>query len=78
MGKKADLTTKKRFIEKPIKRIFGWSPYVQEILDIKFPRDAVKVFVKEKIIRGRKLCIFGRFILNHKIEVVDQKEFIRE
>jgi len=78
MAAKIDLTTKKRFLEIPERKRFGWSPYMQEILKIQFPRNAVKVMAQKSVIRGKKLCLFGKFIWDYQIEVVDYKEFVRE
>jgi len=51
---------------------------MQEILKIEFPRNAVKVMARETVIRGKKLCIFGKFVWDYQIEIIDYREFVKE
>ena len=77
MAKNMDLSTKRRFIEAPERKRFGWSPYLEEILHISFPKSESKVMAQEATVRGKKLCLFGKFIWDYQMEIVNYKKFVK-
>lgn len=67
---------KKRYLESPERKKFGWSPYLQERMVIDFPIDGRnQVVAQEAVVSGKKFCFFGKFIWNYDISIIDFREY---
>jgi hypothetical protein len=66
---------RERYLEAPVRKAFGWSPYLQEKVTTYSIRSDSKIVSQEAVISGKKFYLFGKAIWDYQIEVVDYREY---
>ena len=68
--------TRQIYLEAPEPKRFGWSHYTQHTSVVEsVPRSHPSVVGCDTVIRGKKLFLFGRSVLNYQIEVISHETY---
>lgn len=58
----------KKYLEEPQRKNWGWSPYTEE-RTVTYGYPDLISRIKRATVRGKKLCLFGRFIWDYEISI---------
>jgi hypothetical protein len=65
----------KRYLKAPDRGKNGWTEYIEETITVEAPKKGPQVVCVEVVMRGKKLCLFGKFLWDYKIEVLNYREY---
>jgi len=59
------------FLKSPKRKRIGWSEYTE--LRVHYHIIDNRTWVQKAVIRGKKFCLFAKFIWDYEIELIDYK-----
>jgi hypothetical protein len=69
----------KKFIKEPKRKLFGWSYYLENITHVYGFKQTEHPVWKVKVdIRGKKFCLFNRFLWDYQIEALNYQQYLKQ